>query len=71
MMNSNNVIIAYLENHQPFACGDSYIPNKMWRSYFYITKDILMNGYSYPHEDKDTTKYILHYLKDLVKDKFN
>ena len=72
MMNSNMVIIAYLENNsKPFIFLGNKMPNKIWRTYFYINKDILCSGLSYPNCDNLTTHFILDYLKDLLKNKFN
>lgn len=95
MMNSNNVVCAYLlpdkESKQTwfFGCydkdwyGTHYVEdaeegdeewtwnNKMWRCLYYIEKDILLSGKSYPYYQKDLNFIVLETLKDLVAEKFN
>lgn len=45
--------------------------NKSWRCLYYITKDILVSGKSYPYYNHNLNMEILDTLKDMVKDKFN
>ena len=76
MMNSNNVICAYLKsNDRPFVFGDDPTEkdesfawnNKKWRQLFYVTKDIVVNGKSYPFAfDNEIQTDILTKLKDLI-----
>ena len=76
MMNSNVAIIAYLEAPQTFTLdiseNESYIvPNKSWRSLFYVHKNILLNGKAYPYHNEELTFEVLNMLKDLVKENLN
>lgn len=75
MMNSNNVVIAYIESKTPynFDRGDNKDEslqwnNKKWRQLFYVTKDIIVSGKPYPYTNKDFTISVLNKLKDLAKD---
>lgn len=73
MMNSNVAIVAYLEGPQTFniydAEGNQYnIPNKTWRSLFYVHKKILLAGKSYPYYNKDISIEVLNWLRQLVKE---
>lgn len=76
MMNSNLAIVAYLEGPQTFKLNisedESYvIPNKSWRSLFYVHKNILLSGKSYPYHNDKITFEVLDMLKDLVKENLN
>ncbi len=82
MMNSNNVIVCYLE-----MGGDKYYfatpriseklseeekadwswNNKKWRILAYITKDIIMAGKAYPYRNDEFSKAVLDELKDLAE----
>lgn len=80
MMNSNNVVCAYLlhGNNQFVFNKDAINPdtgeiigvwnNKRWRQLFYITKDIICGGKPYPYVTKELTLEILKQLKSLAKD---
>ena len=73
MMNSNLTVVAYLEGPTEYKLDisetESYkIPNKSWRSLFYIHKNILLSGKSYPYHNEQITKLALRFLKDLVKE---
>lgn len=76
MMNSNLAIVAYLEAPQGFKMdiseNESYaIPNKSWRSLFYVHKDILLSGKAYPYHNEELTFQVLDILRDLVKENLN
>lgn len=76
MMNSNLAIVAYLEAPTSFKLNISEteqyeIPNKSWRSLFYIHKDILLSGKSYPYHNEDITRLALQTLRDKVKETLN
>ena len=76
MMNSNLAVVAYLEGPQNFKLDisedESYIiPNKSWRSLFFVHKDILLNGKSYPYHNDELTFKVLNELKNLVKKNLN
>lgn len=71
MMNSNLAIVAYLESETPFNIlfedKKFNIPNKSWRSLFYINKNILLAGKAYPYYNEALTKQCLDLLRTLVK----
>lgn len=79
MMNSNNVICCYLESSKPFNFGKTEEQkgeewswnNKKWRQLFYIDKDIIVAGKSYPYKNKNFTLYILEELRKLAKENLN
>ena len=79
MMNSNNVIVCYLENEKKqFFFGKSHIfeneedkklytwNNKKWRQLFYLNKDIICSGKSYPYYQEDMTLFLLSKIKEIV-----
>jgi hypothetical protein len=80
MMNSNNVICVYLKSDNQdldFSKKDSKedpLPaetwnNKKWRQLFYITKDIIVSGKSYPFAfEKQTQIKILNEIVKLAKE---
>lgn len=76
MMNSNNVICCYLESDDiPFYFSldednkreEFRWNNKKFRELAYVTKDIIMNGKSYPYKNKDIDDFIIKTLKDLAE----
>lgn len=74
-MNSNNTICCYFENSRPFNFSidkeeqteDWIWNNKKWRILFYVTKDIILSGKSYPYYNEDLTKSALEKLRELAK----
>lgn len=67
MMNSNCVIVAYLEsNHNKFVFNFNEIPNKSWRQLFYCHKDIICGGKPYPYTNDSLTKEVLSILAELA-----
>jgi len=81
MMNSNNVVCAYIESKTPFDFGDKRMEghrgeewqwnNKKWRQLFYVTKDIIVGGKSYPYANEQFTKVVLDVLRELANDNLN
>lgn len=81
MMNSNNVVCAYIESKTPFDFGDKRNEshkgeewqwnNKKWRQLFYVTKDIIVGGKSYPYVNEQFTKAVLDILRGLANDNLN
>lgn len=74
MMNSNNVICVYIKSNnlkyyfnQENKSDEYCWNNKKWRQLFYVTKDILCSGKSYPFcFEEDIQIFILSTLKDIV-----
>ena len=72
MMNSNNVVCAYLKGDEPFEWDDECSwTNKKWRQLFYVTKEIIVGGKAYPYQNKDFTFKILEILRELAKENWN
>lgn len=75
MMNSNNVICCYLKRDKSFQFDKKdpkyAVPNKMWRQLFYVTKDIIVSGKSYPYGNEEITKKILEQLRELAQRNLN
>ena len=66
MMNSNMIIVAYLESDNPFIVNNHVIPNKSWRTLLYVHKNILVAGKSYPYYNSELDKKVLEELYKLV-----
>lgn len=76
MMNSNVAVIAYLEGPQTFSIYDAeghnfILPNKSWRSLFFVHKKILLAGKSYPYQNHDISIIVLDWLRKLLKENLN
>ena len=74
MMNSNNVICAYLKSNVPFSFSkeqpsNEYYQwnNKKWRQLFYVTKDIAVGGKAYPFNNKEITLFALKKIIELAE----
>lgn len=65
MLNSPNVIVAYLEHptHLLEDCWNS----KIWRELFIVDNNIIANIKSYPHRNDYLTKYVLSWIKELAE----
>ena len=66
MMNSNMIIVAYLESDKEFIVNNHIIPNKSWRTLLYVHKNILVAGKSYPYYNSELDKKVLEELYKLV-----
>lgn len=62
MMNSKCAVVAYVKNGFYDFCGHK-IPNMAWRSLFYVDKDIILSGKSYPYTVEPMSKEILSTLE--------
>lgn len=71
MMNSNIVVVSYLESSTPFLFNYHKIPNKSWRMLAYVTKDIILSGKPYPYSNKELSIEVVKQLAKMVKEKFN
>ena len=73
MMNSNNVLCCYLESSSHSYCFNeaedetSTWNNKTYRILFYVTKDIIMSGKSYPYANDNIAKIALEEIKKLAE----
>ena len=70
MMNSNNVICAYIKSSsKPFVFDKEKgleWNNKKWRQLIYVTKDIIVSGKPYPYHNKNLSLVIIEELKKLA-----
>lgn len=71
MLNSNMVILCYLESNKLFTFNGHKIPNKSWRALCYLHKDILLIGKPYPYYNEQVSLKVLDELKKLVKKNLN
>ena len=75
MMNSNCVIVAYLESSKPFYFGTGDNTDcwnsKRWRQFFVVNKDIILSGKSYPFQDLQITTEVLKKLRALAQENWN
>ncbi len=77
MMNSNNVLCCYIENKEPYYFNNKFKKeeytwkNKKFRQLFYINKDIIVGGKSYPFANDDITKKIIEVIRDLAEKNLN
>ena len=71
MMNSAYVLVAYLKTNREFHFGKDgeYTWNsKTFRQLFYISKDFIIAGKSYPYKATDITEDILRTIKNLAEE---
>lgn len=67
MMNSEYVVIAYLEAEDSMHLVDGYRwNNKRWRQLFIINEDMIIGNRQYPYDNKDLEIVCLNKLKDLM-----
>lgn len=72
MLNSNCVIVAYLESvHKKFSFNFHEIPNKSWRQLVYCHKDIICTGKSYPYTSDALSQKVLSIVTELAKENLN
>lgn len=77
MMNSNNVICAYLKSNNDYnfskhTKNDDFVwNNKKWRQLIIMNKDIIVAGKPYPYVNKDMTLKAIETLKILAKENKN
>lgn len=72
MLNSNCIVVAYLEsNNKKFVFNYREIPNKTYRQLFVCHKDIILSGKSYPYIHDDLTHLILNYLQVMAAENLN
>ena len=71
MMNSNNVIVAYIKSSSSsfdFGKNEQLLwNNKKWRQLIYFTKDIIVSGKPYPYENKKVSLDVIEILKNLAE----
>lgn len=69
MMNSDCVVVAYLESDKPFtwySYGKQYeCSNKKWRELFIVEKNVISEVKAYPYQNKNLATECLNWLRDL------
>lgn len=69
MMNSENVIVAYLESKKPMNIyGDFTWANKKWRELFIATPDNINAVKGYPYQSKQLASYVINWISELAKE---
>ena len=74
MMNSPNVVCAYLKGNEPFNFGwnknDEFTTwnNKKWRELFVVTPELITEIKSYPYDNEEFTKAVMNTLLALSKE---
>lgn len=72
MLNSNMTVVAYVESRdEKFKVNGRVIPNKTWRSLYYVHKKILCSGKAYPYNSEMLTKFGLDKLAEMVQENLN
>ena len=69
MMNSQYVIIAYIESHRPYFLDDDELTwsNKKWRELFIVSPQIIQGIKGYPYENAEIEKIFASWIKELAK----
>lgn len=71
MMNSENVVVAYIEGEQPMKIwtpeGTKEWNNKKWRQLFVVNDEIISSVKSYPYFNEELTISALEWLSDLLE----
>ena len=68
MMNSDKVIVAYLEAEKPMNITRELTwNNKKWRELYIVTSDVITNVKGYPYCNANLTAEVLTWLRDLVQ----
>lgn len=68
MMNSECVIVAYLEAENPMKLTqDLSWNNKKWRELYIVTPDIVTNVKGYPYCNSNLTTEVLNWLRELIQ----
>ena len=69
MMNSDNVIVAYLESvRTPFIVEEHEIPNKKWRTLIICSDEGIVNVKGYPYQSDELAQMCCEWLAQLMKD---
>lgn len=70
MMNSPNVVVAYLESNEPYHYSNidptAYWNNKKWRQLFIVNHDFISEIKAYPYCNETLTNIVINTLRDLA-----
>lgn len=68
MMNSTNVIIAYVEAKDDMSLGDNYYwNNKRWRQLIVVTPELILGNKQYPYNNDVLQGTALKWVRQLVE----
>lgn len=66
MMNSNCVVVAYIEAKDPlFVCGANW-SNKRWRQLYIVTREVILGNRQYPYESDEIQGVAIRWLRELM-----
>lgn len=66
MMNSNCVVVAYIEAKDPlFICGANW-SNKRWRQLYVVTREVILGNRQYPYESDEIQGVAIRWLRELM-----
>lgn len=66
MMNSNCVVVAYIEAKDPlFICGANW-SNKRWRQLYVVTREVILGNRQYPYESNEIQGAAIRWLRELM-----
>ncbi len=68
MMNSKNVIIAYMKGEKPLRFYDDEWNGKKWRNLFITTEKFITGIKGYPYQSSEFDIKVLDWLKELAKE---
>lgn len=67
MMNSPNVVVAYLESHKPMNIwGVGEWNNKRWRQLFIVDKTVILGNRQYPYADDELQGLAIEWLREIM-----
>ena len=66
MMNSNCVVVAYIESHEPMlVCGSNW-NNKRWRQLYIVTREVILGNRQYPYDSDEIQGVTIRWLRELM-----
>ena len=72
MMNSNNVIVAYLASDDDMTTPGGYTwNNKKWRELFVVTPEVISGVKGYPYQNEELVQIVNLWLKELAEKNLN
>ena len=72
MMNSDCVVVAYLESETPMDfCGLPWQGNKKWRQLFIVNKNVVAGIKSYPYFNEELSSIATNWIKELAERNLN
>ena len=66
MMNSSNVLIAYLDASTPFKFNSYNLPNKKWRSLIIADPESIINVKGYPYQNAELAAKVCKWIGELM-----